>query len=169
MALSSKFSSEFVTLTKAVAQTPDDYYMKVETLSLLMQIKALAVKGDAMAQYKLAQAYPKNSASYHEWMQASAQQGFTNAMLALSTTLAETGTVPNLRKAANYLVQIFRSDDTFIKNEAAALIERNRLLSVEVSRQTANKGVSLAAGGFFASGKNVHDGKVETAQNRPTY
>ncbi|WP_019215247.1 hypothetical protein [Legionella tunisiensis] len=145
-----QFSSEFAELTKAVAQTPDNYDKKVETLGLMAPMKALATSGDAIAQYRLAQAYPQHSVPYFEWMKAAACQGFTNAMLALSTALLETKTVSAIQQAANYLVQILRSDDSYIKDEATALLDSNRLLKAEVNRQMGKTNVGKTAISFFA-------------------
>ncbi|HHF7346144.1 TPA: hypothetical protein ACPSKE_002652 [Legionella feeleii] len=145
-----QFSSEFADLTKAVAQTPDNYNKKAETLGLMAQMKALATSGDMMAQYRLAQAYPKHSVPYFEWMQAAACQGFTNAMLALSTALLETKAVSAIQQAAKYLVQILRSDDSYIKDEATALLDSNRLLKAEVNRQMGKTNVGKTAVSFFA-------------------
>ena len=150
MALSPQFSTEFVDRAKAVTQAPDDYYTKAETLGMLMQMKALAASGDAMAQYRLAQVYPKNSAPYLTWMQAAAQQDFTNAMLALSLALAENGTVSGLQQAAQYMVRIFNSEDSYIKQEAKDLLTRNRLLNSEVQRQMSSTSVGKSAVSFFA-------------------
>ncbi len=153
MAPSQTLSSEFVSLTRALASEPDNHYSKAETIYLLKQMKVLAATGDAIAQYRLAQIYPKNSVYYYEWMKAAAQQGFTNAMLALSTSLAETGSLVGLRQAANYLSKIFRTNDSFIKNEALALLAQNRLLYAEVKRQFERSNLSPAACFFPSSAK----------------
>ncbi|MBA2710238.1 MAG: hypothetical protein H0U57_06580 [Tatlockia sp.] len=150
MTLSPQFSSEFINRFKAVTEAPDNFKIKAETISMLMQMKALAINGDAMAQYRLAHAYPKNSNFYQSWMQASANQGFTNAMLALSLIYAEHGTVSGLRQAAAQIVQILASNDSYIKSEAKALMERNHLLSAEVSKQLNKTSFGSSTLGFFA-------------------
>lgn len=141
--------SELANLAKAITENPDNYYTKAETLALMKQVKMLAAKGDKMAQYQLAQLFPKNSDSYLSWMQASAKQGFTNAMLALSRDYAENGKVSGMQKAAQYIVKILASGDSYIKSEAKALMERNRLLDAEVQRQMP-QGIGKSAFGLFA-------------------
>ncbi|NSL18184.1 hypothetical protein HRQ65_07290 [Tatlockia micdadei] len=136
-------------LAKAVTANPDNYYAKAEALALMKQVKVLAVDGNKMAQYQLAQLYPKNSHLYLTWMKASADQGLTNAMLALSQDYAESGKISGLQKAAQYLVKILASDDSYIKTEAKALMENNRLLGAEVQRQMA-KGIGKSAFSLFA-------------------
>jgi TPR repeat protein len=160
MTFSPKFSS------KLGVSAPDDYYTKVKTLGFLIQMKALAARGDAIAQYKLAQVYPKNSSPYRTWMQASADQGLTNAMLALSQALSEHGKQADLQLAAKYLLKIFSSNDSYIKKEATALVEHNPSLNREVSRQISGKEVGrLSSIGFFA--RETKPGKTEqqTAQD----
>ncbi len=164
MALSPQFSSEFLIRVKAVSEAPDDYYVKAETLGMLMQMKALAACGDAMAQYRLAQVYPKNSVPYLTWMEASATQGFTNAMLELSLAFATNGTPYGLRQAASYLVKILASDDSYIKSEARALIERNRLLAADVNRQLNCINLGNSSHGFFAPNHQA----VENEQPNPS-
>jgi len=115
-----------------------------------MQMKALAASGDAMAQYRLAQVYPQNSELYMSWMNKAANQGFTNAMLALALAHAEKGSDAGIRQAAQYLVKIFASEDSFIKFEAEGLMNRNHLLANEVARQAANKlSVGKSPDSFF--------------------
>lgn len=171
MSFPTQFSSEFAELTKAVAQTPDNYDKKAETLGLMAQMKALATGGDAMAQYRLAQAYPKNSVPYFEWMEAAACQGFTNAMLALSSALVETKTVTvsAVQQAAKYLVQILRSNDSYIKNEATTLLDSNRLLQAEVNRQMGKTNVGKSAVSFFAkdAGETVNYQDLPQATIKP--
>ncbi|MBA3537460.1 MAG: hypothetical protein H0T84_12785 [Tatlockia sp.] len=123
-------------------------------------MKKLAAGGDAMAQFLLAQAYPKNSVNYLTWMQAAANQGFTNAMLALSSVYIEGS---NWQQAGAIVVKIFASDDSFIKSEATALIESNPSLGAEVKRQmTKTSLLGKSALGFFA-----HDLKAtETAEQQ---
>lgn len=169
MALSSQFSSEFVERIKAVTITPDDYYIKAETLDLIKPMKALAKSGDAMAQYRLAHGYLKNSPPYLTWLQASAKQGFTNAMLTLSLDLAESGKASNLQQAAKYLIQIFASDDTYIKDEATELLKRNHLLNAEFNRQMTSASVSVGKSkvGFFSPEESVAEKEpVVEEQNR---
>lgn len=151
MALSPQFSSDFVIRAKAVTESPDNYHIKNETLGMLMQMKALAASGDPMAQYRLAQVYPKNSESYLSWMNKAADQGFTNAMLALAFAHAEKGTVSGIQQAARFVVKIFSSSDSFIKSEATGLMNRNSLLAAEVARQMNNQvSVGKSQVGFFA-------------------
>jgi TPR repeat protein len=147
MPFSPLLSSEFVIRTKAVIETPNDYRVKAETLRMFMQMKALAASGDAMAQFRLAQAYPKNSVPYFSWMQAAANQDFTSALLALSQIYVENA---NWQQAAANIVKIFASKDSFIKSEARALIESNPSLGAEVTRQMTKTSLGKSALGFFA-------------------
>ena len=149
MSPSSDFASKFVDLGSLI-DAPKDYHKLMETLSILPQMKAIATNGDAIAQYKLAQFYVKNSNPYLHWMQASAEQGFTNAMLELSRTLAENSSPANLQRAAGYLLKILKSDDSFIKAEANALIARNQLLEKEIKRQLSTTLLGNSTLGFFA-------------------
>lgn len=132
-------------------EAPDNYKLKIEALAQFKQMKVLAEKGNPIAQYRLAQAYSQNSASYLQWMNKAAEQGLTNALLDLSRLYAESGTDKGLQQAAGFLIKIFKSNDSFIKSEAKGLVERNHLLSTEMARQL--KGTSLAKSPFifFAS------------------
>lgn len=155
MVLVSSHSRELIHSVKALAGNPGDYQNKSEVLRLLKQMKALAGHGDVMAQYHLAQVFPRNSDGYLEWMQAAAKQGLTNAMLDLSSCLAETGAKANLERAARYLQQIFLSKDSYIMAEANSLLEANPLL-----RQAFEKGMVVeiskaSQAGFFAQNNVV--------------
>ncbi|WED43261.1 hypothetical protein [Legionella cardiaca] len=142
--------SEFDNLAQARKQTPNDYQIKTETINLYKQLKVLALEGKAMAAYKLAKIYPQNSNHFVKWMRIAAEQGLTNAMLDMAKALAEKGSVGQLQQAANYLVRILRSDDSYIKTQAKEFLSENRLLSAEVSRQMTNKSTGVASSGFFA-------------------
>ncbi len=169
MAVSPNLISELAYRAKAVAENPDNFYTKVETLVLIKQVKGLATEGDKMAQYQLAQLYPKNSSSYLTWMQSSAKQGFTNAMLALSRDFAESGTVSGIRMAAQYVVKILASDDSYIKTEAKALMERNRILGAEVARQMNNAGAAKSAFTLFAhEAKTAGNEQADLQNSIPT-
>lgn len=157
--------SEFVSLAKAVTENPDNYYNKAEMLALMKQVKLLAAAGDKMAQYQLAQLYPKNSLPYLKWMHASAEQGFTNALLALGRDYAEHGKITSIKEAAQYLIKVLASSDSFIKDEASALMERNRLLGAEVQRQMNNKMLGKSAFGLFAREAKPIDREQPEVQN----
>lgn len=168
MAVSPQFSSDFIIRAKAVTEAPDNYYIKNETLGMLVQMKALAASGDAMAQYRLAQVYPQNSEPYMSWMNKAANQGFTNAILVLALIYAEKGSDSAIRQAAQYLVKIFASGDSYIKSEATGLMARNSLLAGEVARQMNNNAsVGKSALGFFAQEKRAMD-VVEPAPAVPS-
>lgn len=168
MSPSSDFASKFVDLGSLI-DTPKDYHKLMETLSILPQMKAIAANGDAIAQYKLAQFYVKNSNPYLHWMQASAEQGFTNAMLELSRALAENSSPANLQRAGGYLIKILKSDDSFIKAEANGLIARNQLLEKEIKRQLSTAKIGNSAIGFFAVESKTElksaDPAIETKPN----
>ncbi|CDZ75822.1 hypothetical protein BN59_00081 [Legionella massiliensis] len=158
MALSPQFSSDFVIRAKAVSEAPDNYHIKNETLGMLMQMKALAASGDSMAQYRLAQIYPQNSELYLSWMNKAADQGFTNAMLALAFAHAEKGTASGIQQAARHVVKIFSSGDSFIKSEATGLMDRNNLLATEVAKQLNNSiSVGKSPVSFFAQDTRTVD------------
>lgn len=106
---------------------------KEKVVSLLKQAKIAAVQGDAMAQYKLAQFYSKNSSHYLEWMKAAADQGLTNAMLDLAAAFSKANDPLKLKQAATYLLRILHSGDTFIKDQAIALLNNQPQLAVKVS------------------------------------
>lgn len=167
MTFSTQFSTEFITRVKAVTEAPENFNIKAEALSLLMQMKTLATRGDAMAQYRLAQVYPKNSHPYLTWMQAAANQGFTSAMLALSLIHAEHGTPAGLQKAAAYIVKILSSNDSYIKSEATAMIERNHLLGAEVRRQLNKACLSKSNLGFFAQSTTANEQREADRSESP--
>ncbi|MFA5960238.1 MAG: hypothetical protein WC785_06950 [Tatlockia sp.] len=148
MAFLSEVSSVFVESAKALMHAPDDYHHKADTLTLHVKMKSLAGEGDAVAQYRLAKAYSKNSSMYAKWMQASASQGFTNALLALSQLYIEQNSV---KKAALCLIQIINSNDSFIKSEARALFAKNPLLKAEISRQMVSSAPIRLPYRFFSS------------------
>ncbi|KTD27993.1 hypothetical protein [Legionella maceachernii] len=141
--------NELAHLAKAVAADPDSYYAKSEALALMKQVKALAMNGNRMAQYQLAQLYPKNSDPYLTWMKASVDQGLTNAMLTLSQDYVESGKVSEIKKAAQYIIKILASGDSYIKTEANELMEQNRLLRAEVQRQMTT-GIGKSTFSLFA-------------------
>ncbi|MDI9818499.1 MULTISPECIES: hypothetical protein [unclassified Legionella] len=154
-----KFNSLFRP-TEAVKQTAEAYRMRIDTVGRVKQIKALAQNGNAMAQYKLASFHPKNSRHYKEWMEAAAEQGCTNAMLAWALALAEKGGTGNLQQAVNYLVRVLCSDDSFIKTEARAFLAGNRLLATEVSRQM-TKFAADSSITFFAAKATTAEAKQQ--------
>lgn len=156
--------SELAKLVKALTENPDNYYTKTETLALMKQVKMLATQGDKMAQYQLAQLFPKKSDTYLNLMQASAKQGLTNAMLVLSRDYAANGKVSGLQKAAQYIVKILASGDSYIKSEAEALMAHNRLLDAEVQRQMP-KGIGKSAFGLFAQDPRAREMDQPDLQN----
>ncbi len=166
----SQISTEFVIRAKAVSETPDDYYVKEKTLGILKPMINLATSGDAMAQYRLAKAFPKNSAPFLMWMEAAAKQGLTNAMFELSISYAEIGSNSGLRQAAEYFVKIFASEDSYIKSEAKAYIEHNCSLGAEVNRQLNTTSLAKSTLGFFAHESTSSEGQqpdlnsIETTQ-----
>lgn len=148
MKLSPEFTSKFADCAKAVLQAPEDFKTKAETLPVFKQMKHLAAEGNPIAQFYLAQAYPAKSSQYRKWMQASADQGFTNAMLALVQVYAENDKVTEIQQAANYVLKILSSNDSYIKDEIKSLMKSNHLLDAEVARQMSS--VSKSGVGFFA-------------------
>ena len=148
MSLSYEFASKFADCAKTALKASNDFSMKAETLEVLKQMKRVAAEGNPIAQYYLAQVYAKNSSSYYKWMEASAEQGFTNAMLALAQTTAEKGKTYAVQKAASYVIKILSTDDSYIKDEVKALLVENPALATEVERKMSS--ISKSGMGFFA-------------------
>lgn len=149
MLASTPFNKELRICSKTV-EAPDDYKTKFEALEKFKQLMFLAKRGDAIAQYRLAKACPKNSASYLLWMNKAASQDLTNAMLDLSRAYAENGTDKGISQAASLVIKIFRSGDSFIISEAIDLINRNALLRREVARQAQGTSLAKSPLSFFA-------------------
>lgn len=137
----------------------DDYKTKVETVNLLKQLKAQALEGDRVAAYRLAKIYPQNSSNYMKWMHKAVASGLTNAMLDMADTLVKTNSVAQLQLAANYLVRVLRSGDSYIIEEAKEFLADKRALSAEVNRQM-NQSASLATAGFFAHNDTIETNRV---------
>jgi hypothetical protein len=148
---------------KTMAKNLDNYQFKTDAIGWLKQMKAKALTGDPISAYRVAQAYPRHSRFYAEWIKRAADSGLTNAMLDLAIALSETNAVGNLQHAASYLVRILRSNDSFIKAEAQNFLAKNRGLSVEVSRQMSGNKFSHSAMSFFSSNTGKTDDEQKLA------
>lgn len=162
---STNLLSDFSRIRQQVTENPADYQARIVELSLLKQLKQRAVQGDAMAQFRLAQAYPENSAPYRKWMKAAAMQGITNAMLELSKILLASQPASNIREAASYITTILHSRDSFMKVQANKLLRENPSLQdiVEREMKTCTSGRCSRIGFFAASIPDTADNAVEDA------
>ncbi|CEK11876.1 SEL1-like repeat protein [Legionella hackeliae] len=134
----------------ASTQVYEDYQTRTDRVNMLKQFKASALAGSAVAAYRLAKNYPQNSESFLKWMKVAINQNLTNAMLDMALILVEQGSVAGVQKAAGYLVQILRSNDSYVKTLAEDFLHNNHLLSAEVSRQMKGFTAGLSLAGFFA-------------------
>ncbi|KTD18226.1 hypothetical protein EAW55_11440 [Legionella jordanis] len=136
------------------AQKTSGFQVKTETLQRYKQLKALALQGNAMAAYRLSKMHPEHSAEQLKWLKLAADEDLTNAMLDLAKALAQSNSITDLQEAANYLVKIFHSNDSFIKEQADDFLNSHRCLRSEVARQLNGNKISHISMNFFArSGK----------------
>lgn len=128
-------SSEFATLVNQLHRSPDDPALKQAVLKRLPEMKALA-QVNSLALYRLAQVYPQNSTQYEQMMKQSAAQGCTNAMFAMAELLAKLPSSTDLKKAAEYIVMINKSKDSYMMKQTKTLLESHPKLLQEVQMQS---------------------------------
>ncbi|KTD22170.1 Uncharacterised protein [Legionella lansingensis] len=133
-----------------LTESVDDYHTKTEVINFHKQMKAMALQGDAVAAYRLARDFPQNSDDYLKWLKKAADSGLTNAKLDLAISLAQSKSVSKLQQAADYFVQVLRSKDRFIKDQAEDFLSQNRSLFAEVTRQMNGNKITSSSNHFFA-------------------
>lgn len=157
---------EFDNLTEALAQNADDYHIKIETVHLLKSMKDKAMRGDAMAAYRLSRVFPTNSANHLKWLKRAADKGLTNAMFDLAVVLSETNSISKLQEAASYLVQISLVQDRFIGDQVKEFLKDHRCLAGEVSRQLAGTKVSqYTSANFFSRNTSNEETRKELSNS----
>lgn len=124
--LSGKFD-----LIEKLLRSPNDPALKQELLIGLPAMKALA-KVNPMAKFRLAQLHPQTSPQYKQMMMESAALGCTNAMLALCELLVKS---KEPKKAAQYIVMIEGSNDSYILKHSKSLLEKYPELAAELKTQ----------------------------------
>ncbi|KTD07364.1 hypothetical protein [Legionella jamestowniensis] len=144
----------------------EDYQYKTDTVNLLRHLKVEALAGSAVAAYRLAKIYPKNSELFLNWMKKAIDQGLTNAMLDMAKSLAEKGSPTHLQQAASYVVRILHSNDSYIKAMTEDFLKDNQVLSNEVSRQINKRPSGLSLAGFFAHGARSTDVSLPLSDNK---
>lgn len=107
--------------------------IKIELLHLLPEIKALAEKGVAKAQFYLAQAFNKDSPDYLNWMKKASQRGVVDAHFALGQYYLEKN---NLNKASAYFNRVISSSDQFLKNEVLEVLHSHPILEKWMHQST---------------------------------
>ena len=123
MAVQLDLSHEFDSLVKQLRLNPDNPVLKMEVLKRMPEMKVLA-KSNPVAMYRLAQAYSPGSDEYNDLMAQSADQGCTNAMLAIchNKLTSTTITRADLKTVAHYMALIERSNDSYIIEQSRALL-----------------------------------------------
>lgn len=114
-------SNEFAALVNKLQKTPNDPALKEAVVRNLPKMLALA-QDNPLALYHLAHIYHPNSSQYKQTMRQSANLGCTSAMLVMCQILAKTGDANDLKNVAYYLGMINKSNDSFIKEQAQALM-----------------------------------------------
>lgn len=138
----------------------NDYAFKQDTLNTLMHMKVLASNANpdaqsrVVAEYRLAKLYSEKSSPSLNLMQAAADKGLTNAMLDLSLVYAKNGKPDGLKEAAALIIKIFASSDSFIKDQARAVVKNNPLLEGEIAKQMNPVSLGRSFAGFFAPEAN---------------
>ncbi|MCA0402811.1 MAG: hypothetical protein LCH30_03345 [Proteobacteria bacterium] len=135
------------------ANTQQKHEDKMAIVTAYRKYKREAERGNSMAQYKLAESFPKGSAQYLAWMEKSAEQGLTNAMFALSQVYAEKGDV----KALRFAKAILNSNDSFMKAEVNALLANHPKLKAELLPMPKASVLSI-----FANQTNKREVEVST-------
>lgn len=126
--LTSDSSSQFAALVNQLQNAPDDPALKQALVRRLPEMMALA-RVNPLAMYRLAQVYAPGSAQYRDLMLKSANNGCTNAMLAVVELLVNTGSAADLRQAVDYMRRIENSEDSYILSRSEALLHNTPSLA----------------------------------------
>lgn len=123
MAVQLDLSHEFDSLVKKLQLDPDNPLLKMEVLKRMPEMKVLA-KSNPVAMYRLAQAYSPASDEYNDMMTQSANQGCTNAMLAIchNKLASTTRTGADLKTVAHFMALIEQSNDSYIIKQKRELL-----------------------------------------------
>lgn len=133
--------------------------IKTELLHLLPEMKVLAEKGVAKAQFYLAQAFNKDSKEYLIWMKKASQHGVVDAHFALGQYYLERN---DMNKASAFFNRVVSSNDQFLKNEIIDMLHSNPVLEKWMSQS------STPSSYFFNS---VDDNKLTPVmdEDKPIY
>ncbi|KTC89465.1 hypothetical protein OQJ18_09200 [Fluoribacter dumoffii] len=127
-------SNEFAALVNQLHKSPNDPVLKQAIVQHLPKMMALA-QDNPLALYHLAHIYPPTSSQYQQTMRQSANLGCTNAMLVMMHILGKANDVNDLKKAVHYLTMINKSNDSYIKEQAKALLDEYPQLAKVANEQ----------------------------------
>lgn len=128
-------SGDFAALVNQLQQSPEDPYLKQKVVKYLPYMQELA-KTEPLALYHLAHVFPEKSSQHRNMILKSAELGCTNAMLAACKFLAESNRPEDQQKAKSFLVEIERSQDSFIMKHSKELVEEHPHLAPSTPTQS---------------------------------
>ncbi|MFJ1269754.1 hypothetical protein ACD661_14410 [Legionella lytica] len=159
-------SGDFAALVNQLQQSPEDPYLKQKVVKYLPSMQELAKK-NPLALYHLAHVFPEKSSQHRNMILKSAERGCTNAMLAACKFLAESNRPEDQQKAKSFLVEIERSQDSFIMKHSKELVEEHPHLATNTTVQSGVvSNAATAHHRFFAKAENNALDVVLERQNR---
>jgi lipopolysaccharide biosynthesis regulator YciM len=134
--------------------------VKGELMHLLPEVKSLAQKGVAKAQYYFALAFPKESDEYLFWMKNASSRGVVDAHYALGKRFLENG---DMNKAGAVFSRVLKSSDAFLKDEVLTLMHSDPQLAKELTKPNTSRL------GFFDRGATSKLAQQEESQFNKTH
>lgn len=106
--------------------------LKNDLMHLLPQMRTLAKKGVAKAQFYLALAFDENSKEYLNWMKEASNHGVVDAHFALGQLYLKQG---DLSKSVASFKRVLSSNDAFLKDEVKEIMHNSPALAYQLTTQ----------------------------------
>lgn len=134
--------------------------IKTELLHLLPEVKLLANKGVAKAEYYLALAFKKDSDEYVNWMKKASQHGVVDAHYALGQHYLGKN---DFNKASAYFNRVVSSSDKFLKNEVLEMLHSNPTLEKWMHQTPKQRSQ------FFKQSNDIDIAQTTNALDKPVF